>query len=63
MTIAELVLLVIAAAAGVAVIGVLLAAVWLSIAGDVEDEHWPMGLDEVPTLDVANHIGDSRPIR
>lgn len=43
--------------------GLLLFGIWLRVAGDRADEHWPVGLDEAPTLDVANHIGDSRPIR
>lgn len=41
----------------------LLAATWLVVAGDRVDEHWPIGLDEDPTLQVQNGIGDSRPIR
>lgn len=41
----------------------LLAAIWLVVAGDRVDEHWPIGLDEPPLLDVQNHVGDSRPIR
>lgn len=44
------------------VLMILLAAAWLGL-GEPMDEHWPMGLDEEPTLDVANHVGDSRPIR
>lgn len=46
-----------------AILGLLLLGVWISIAGQRMDEHWPVGLDEQPGLDVQNHIGDSRPIR
>ena len=46
----------------VTVLVILLAAAWLGL-GEPMDEHWPMGLDEPPTLDVQNGIGDSRPIR
>ena len=46
-----------------AVLALLLAAAWLSIAGDRMDEHWPVGLDEDATLDVQSHVGDSRPVR
>ena len=59
----ELVINVLAVIGLVAALAFLAAGVWLSIAGDVEDEHWPMGLDEEPLLDVQNHVGDSRPIR
>jgi hypothetical protein len=45
------------------VICTLLLAVWIVVAGQREDEHWPVGLDSDPTLDVQSHIGDSRPIR
>jgi hypothetical protein len=46
-----------------ATLGLLLFGVWLVVAGDRMDEHWPAGLDEPSTLDVQSHIGDSRPIR
>jgi hypothetical protein len=46
-----------------ATLGLLLLGVWLVVAGDRKDEHWPAGLDEEPTLQVQNHIGDSRPLR
>jgi hypothetical protein len=46
-----------------AVLALLAAAAWLVVAGDRVDEMWPMGRDEDPTLDVQNHLGDSRPIR
>jgi hypothetical protein len=29
----------------------------------IEKPVWPAGLDEEPTLNVQNHIGDSRPLR
>ena len=41
----------------------LLAAIWLVVAGDRVDEHWPVGLDEEPTLQVQNRLGDARRIR
>lgn len=41
----------------------LLVGAWIAVAGDREDEHWPMGLDEDATLDVQSHVGDSRSIR
>lgn len=41
----------------------LLVGAWIAVAGDREDEHWPMGLDDTPSLDVQNHVGDSRPLR
>lgn len=34
-------------------------AVWYTIA---EGAHWP-DIDEDPTLDVQDHVGDSRPMR
>ena len=46
-----------------AILVLLLLGVWLVVAGDRVDELWPAGLDEDPTLDVQNHVGDSRPIR
>lgn len=46
-----------------AVLGLLLLGIWLRVAGDREDEHWPVGLDEDAVLDVQNHVGDSRPVR
>jgi hypothetical protein len=46
----------------IAVLVILVAAAWLGL-GEPMDEHWPMGLDEPPLLDVQNHVGDSRPIR
>ena len=45
-----------------AVLLVLLAAVYIVIF-DPDAVHWPEGLDEDATLDVQNHIGDSRPVR
>jgi hypothetical protein len=41
----------------------LLVGIWLRVAGDRVDQHWPVGLDEDAVLDVQNHVGDSRPIR
>jgi hypothetical protein len=46
-----------------ATLGLLLLGVWLVVAGDRMDEHWPAGLDEEPTLSVQNKHGDSRPVR
>jgi hypothetical protein len=45
-----------------ATLGLLLLGVWLVVAGDRMEEHWP-GLDEEPTLNVQNGIGDSRPVQ
>ena len=60
----ELVINVLAVVGLIVALAVLAAGIWLQLAaGDEVDEHWPMGLDDAPTLDVANHIGDSRPIR
>lgn len=47
----------------VIVVLLLFAMIWLGVTGDREDEHWPVGLDEDPTLSVTNGIGDSRPLR
>ena len=48
----------------IAALAVLAAGIWIQLVSgdevDEVDEHWP---DEDATLDVANHIGDSRPIR
>jgi hypothetical protein len=56
-------LLVFLAGAGLtAILGLLVLGVWLSVSEPM-DEHWPVGLDEEPTLNVTNGIGDSRPIR
>lgn len=41
-----------------AILGLLILGVWVSVAGDRQDV-----LDEAPTLDVQNHIGDTRPLR
>ena len=46
----------------IAALAVLAAGIWLQLAeGDEVAEHWPM-LDEDPTLNVTNGIGDSRPL-
>lgn len=48
----------------IAAVAILAAGIWLQlVAGDEMDEHWPMALDDDATLDVTNHIGDSRPLR
>jgi hypothetical protein len=44
-------------------LGLLVFGVWLVVTRDRMEEHWPVGLDEEPTLNVQNGIGDSRPIR
>lgn len=54
------VLVFLAGAGLTAIIGLLLLGVWLVVAGDREDEHWPAGLDEEPTLQVQNRVGDAR---
>jgi hypothetical protein len=43
----------------------LLVGIWLRVAGDRVDDMWPSGPwpEDAPTLDVQNHLGDSRPIR
>jgi hypothetical protein len=56
-------LLILFAAFGLLILGLLLFGVWLVVAGDRMDEHWPAGLDEEPTLNVQNGIGDSRPVQ
>ena len=60
----ELLVNVLAVIGLLAALAVLAAGIWLQLsAGDEMDEHWPIGLDEEPVLDVQNHVGDSRPIR
>ena len=57
----ELAINVLAIVGLIAALAVLAAGIWIQlVSGDEVDEHWP---DEDATLDVANHIGDSRPIR
>jgi len=41
----------------------LLVGIWVRVSGDRIEDMWPVGMDDTPTLDVQNHVGDSRPIR
>lgn len=60
MTIGEFSSLVLIGLGALALLAVLLGAVWLVVAGTEYEDDWP---DHDPTLDVQNHHGDARPIR